>query len=358
VETLVVAAIVTAIAVAGFLGLSQFRGSQAVESGLDELRAAVEATKRRSVAQEQGVRWGVRFTNATSGASSYSLFKGSSYSTSGLDRTYSFRTPVRFGNPSTSSTYDAVFAPLTGALSEGKVLTIIGQNEGLVGDLILRAVGSITARIDSGLVGYWHLDEGTSTRAYDASGYENTGTLTGAPSWASGSSCKASGCLAFDTAAWEYVYAADSASLSTSGTELTLLAWVYPTGNGGTDPRSSVIYGGGAYYMSLNDTNRALDCYWYEKNPAGYLTTSANLVPLNQWSFVACVWDTTTNYRYVNGSLASSTVVSGTGHNPTNPLRLGAESSVRQFQGYIDEVRVYDRALSADEILARYNDLK
>ncbi|MDP3974788.1 MAG: type II secretion system protein, partial [Candidatus Jorgensenbacteria bacterium] len=194
IETLVVATIVTVIAVASLAGFSAFRNKQALKGGLDEIRAAVEATKRRSVAQDQGSRWGVRFTNATSGVSSYSTFKGSSYSTSGVDRLYSFRGALGFGNPSASSTYDVVFSPLSGALSENKVLTIVSGRAGLIGDLILRTIGSLTARQDHDVVGYWHFDEGTSTLAYDASGNDKNGTFAGSPSWVTGRADNAVNC--------------------------------------------------------------------------------------------------------------------------------------------------------------------
>lgn len=350
IETLVVAGVVAILATAGFLSLSQFRAKQAVESGLDELRASVEATKRRAVTQEEGSRWGVRFTNATSGISSYSVFKGSSYATGTLDRTYSFRNNVGFGNPSASSTYDAVFAPLTGALSENKVITLIGGVDGLIGDLILHTVGSITARVDNGLVGYWHLDEGTGTTAYDASGNVNSGTLTNGPTWQSGASCKAGNCLYFVTDDW-----VDLGNLG-DPTAGTISFWF----------KKPNINAGSQYFLDGRGTGN----WWLLQDyvsgscvdPNGnvcfnsYVEIPSTLLSNNTWYYVAVTTSASGSKIYLDGELIDS----GTGFNPDfRSVRIGTRyTNSGYLNGYMDEVRIYDRELSASEIETLYHDLQ
>jgi type II secretory pathway pseudopilin PulG len=355
IETLVVATIVIVVALAGFLGLAQYRNKQALESGLSEIRAAVEGTKRRSVVQEDGNRWGIRLTNATSGISSYAVFKGASYATSGVQRTYSFRGSLGFGNPSTSSTYDLLFAPLSGALSENKVVTLVGSSEGLIGDLILRTVGSVTARRDHDVVGYWHFDEGTATTTYDASGNANTGTLTNSPTWQSGTSCKAGGCLLFSETG-KYVSFPYQSSLKLGDTG-TLSLWFYPNSLAAST-HNLISYGGSnysaGYLMSQFGSN--LYVYWMSGSP---LATLSSFFSVGSWSHIAVVNDSGSLSVYKNGTLAGTATSSGSIAN-SYATYIGGDPNNATWtpSGIIDEIRVYDRALSASEIEAIYNDLQ
>lgn len=353
IETLVVVAIVVAVAVASFAGLSAFRSGQAVKSGLDEIRAAVEATKKRSLTQEQGNRWGVRFTNATSGTSSYSIFKGSSYTTGGVDRTYSFRNNIEFGNPHPSSTYDVAFAPLSGALSENKVITVKGGRAGTIGDLILRTIGPITTRFDTGLAGYWHMDEGTATTTYDASGNANTGTLTNGPTWQSGSSCKAGTCLSFDGVN-NYV----QAPLVTTQTDnWTIMAWAKSnttTGIGG------VVQIGGPACAGFSITRSSVN--WYPLYPCVAWNPVIASVAVGEWIHLAVVRENGVMRAYANGVQTVSGVTSVPLSPSGNYTEIGATERTSGgnylFNGAVDEVRIYSRALSAAEVLSQYDDLK
>jgi hypothetical protein len=74
---------------------------------------------------------------------------------------------------------------------------------------------------------------------------------------------------------------------------------------------------------------------------------------LNSWTFLAATFDGTTLRLYVNGTQVSSQARSGTILTSTNPLQIGGDSIYGQFfQGAIDEVRVYNVALTPAEILA------
>ncbi len=83
-----------------------------------------------------------------------------------------------------------------------------------------------------------------------------------------------------------------------------------------------------------------------ERNAVG----SASL-PLNVWSHLATTYDGATVRLYVNGALVGSLPFAGAIPASTGPLRLGGNSVWGEwFAGLIDEVRVYNRALSASEI--------
>ena len=72
-------------------------------------------------------------------------------------------------------------------------------------------------------------------------------------------------------------------------------------------------------------------------------------LPANTWSYLTETYDGSTLRLYVNGTQVASTAHTGTIATSTNPLQIGGDSLYGQFfAGLIDEVRVYNRALTAD----------
>lgn len=75
--------------------------------------------------------------------------------------------------------------------------------------------------------------------------------------------------------------------------------------------------------------------------------------PVDQWSHAAVTYDGAELKLYVNGDEVSSREISGTIRQTTDPLWLGGNKPYGEhFDGLIDEVRMYDRALSAAELRA------
>ena len=76
-------------------------------------------------------------------------------------------------------------------------------------------------------------------------------------------------------------------------------------------------------------------------------------MPLNTWTHLAATYDGTVLALYVNGVQAATLVVSGPLITSTGALQIGGNAIWGEwFNGLIDEVRVYNRALSATEIQA------
>ncbi len=74
-------------------------------------------------------------------------------------------------------------------------------------------------------------------------------------------------------------------------------------------------------------------------------------LPANTWSYLAETYDGTTVRLYVNGTQVASTAHTGAITTSTNPLQIGGDSIYGQyFAGMIDEVRVYNAALTATQI--------
>ncbi len=79
-------------------------------------------------------------------------------------------------------------------------------------------------------------------------------------------------------------------------------------------------------------------------------------LPLNTWTHLTVTYDGTTLRLYVNGTQVGSRAMTGALLTSTGALRIGGNSIWGEFfQGRIDEIRVYNRALSAAEILADMN---
>jgi hypothetical protein len=198
----------------------------------------------------------------------------------------------------------------------------------------------------TGLVASYNFDAGSGTTLADLSGNANSGTITGA-TWAT--SGKTGGALSFNGTS-NYVQVADSNSLDLT-TGMTLEAWVNPSALG-TSWRTLLFKAQGAgmvYSLYANqDTTRPIAQVGIngEKDVIG---TAA--LPLNTWSHLAATYDGSALRLYVNGTLAATTAVTGNIPVSTGVLRLGGNAVWGEwYGGLLDDVRVYNRALSASEI--------
>jgi hypothetical protein len=151
----------------------------------------------------------------------------------------------------------------------------------------------------------------------------------------------------------------DSPSLHPA--QVTVEAWVYPTWRTGYDlaivARGSS--GAGAWYLGMVSGN--LRFYSEHQGLAASDLFSPNLLPLNEWTHVAATFDGGKKVMYVNGvPVASRTGLSALKYNAgPAPVTIGAgwngSESVAFFQGRLDEVTLYGRALSEVEIMAIAN---
>jgi hypothetical protein len=113
--------------------------------------------------------------------------------------------------------------------------------------------------------------------------------------------------------------------------------------------KESATIGTPQYWLSLTDAGHASCAI------GGFASVIAGSVPLGQWSHLACTYDRQNLRLYVNGIQVGSTVATQPIPGPTlNNLYIGAEefSYDKNFFGLIDEVAIYNRALSAAEIQA------
>jgi hypothetical protein len=234
---------------------------------------------------------------------------------------------------------------------------------GLSASLLFLTSGALEAQqveaAAENLVGYWPFNEGSGSTAYDNSGNGNHGTIYGA-TWVDGISGYA---LSFDGTD-DYV---DLAKASLNGvSNWTIEAWIHPL-----IKDSGHVYSEGApdvtMVVSLSDGSLYVGTWnlYTTGNWMGY--TSREVIIPNEWNFITVTLEnggvaTGTLRIYVNGSLVGfgplqkeygdRTYFATMGRN-VGSTRGGTQTAT-PFKGIIDEVKIYNRVLSADEILANY----
>jgi fibronectin type 3 domain-containing protein len=202
----------------------------------------------------------------------------------------------------------------------------------------------------AGLVAAYSFDAGSGTTVADVSGNANTGTLSNATWTTTGHT---GGAMSFNGTN-ALVTVADSASLDlTSG--MTLEAWVNATALG-TAWRTVLIKeqppGKLAYALYANGDASHPSGHVYVPTGEAIARGTAALT-LNTWVHLAVAYDGATLRLYVNGAQVSSSAVAGAITTTAGPLQIGGNNIWSEwFKGTIDDVRVYNRALSATEVQA------
>jgi len=221
--------------------------------------------------------------------------------------------------------------------------------------LVLTLVLTNFAQAD--LIGYWKFDEVSGTIAADSAGGDNDGTLIGDDLiWTAG---RAAGALSFpgvpDDARVEFPTTGMSERTG------TVAMWALLA-----DPQSETE---GRYFFGhttqpqwsnriqiyMQDTtdldSRLLDIGLGSSHS---LDTDIMELPMEEWLHIVLTWDAGNYVVYVNGEVVSSGAYTGLSEiHPTanigNDGRIGPYES---FAGLLDDVRLYDHALNAAEILA------
>ena len=193
-----------------------------------------------------------------------------------------------------------------------------------------------------------HFDEGSGTIAKDESGHGNDGTIHGA-TWTTGISGKA---LSFDGRD-DYVSVTSSPSLDITG-KITIEAWVKPndvvSGQGLVCKRNLNTYT--PYVLILHYSYLS---YQYHDGASWRGYDSAD-VTADEWQHIVVAFSPSDNhiYFYKNGVSFGDSVTTGTPRGNSLPLWIGRDPAYTYFNGIIDEVAIYNRALSPEEIKAHY----
>jgi len=195
-------------------------------------------------------------------------------------------------------------------------------------------------------VGYWNFDEGSGTIASEGCGNIRTGTVYGA-TWTDGKYGKT---LNFDGQN-DYVEVNSIAGLPTGTSAFTLSVWINPKSM--TD--NYIISYGNTVNNGLNSLGLSSTsvCHYFWGNDQ--CVEVGNIT--NRWTHVAVTYDSTNIRIYVNGTLVLTQAPSATPNVQSSNLEIGIRLSdkLAAFNGSIDEVRIYDYALSSDHISTLFN---
>ena len=208
----------------------------------------------------------------------------------------------------------------------------------------------------SGLVGHWAFDETNGTIAHDSSGNDRNGTLAGfesnATSWTTG---KLGGALDFDGTN-DSVNVGAGAPLDDLGPK-TLSAWVYRRGIGYVMSKRS---GGDGYWrLAVEEANTG----WFRDfSDSAHASAQGPTFTDNEWHLLTLTWDGGAAGAgasiYVDGEEVTNSRTDGTGallSDAANTFNIGSRGGTEAFfNGLIDDVRVYDRALTAGQVHALF----
>ena len=225
---------------------------------------------------------------------------------------------------------------------------------------------TIRAQLSDSLVSYWSFNEGTGVTAYDQ--WEgNNGTLTNfnfdsTDGWRSGGDCVSGKCLDFDGDN-DYVNCGSGVSLNITNT-MTIEIWVSTTQEEAgpavyARPTLVGVQHGGGY--TTNDFTLGVrngDLNWWDEFTGAYQGdyNTGCFISDGSWHHIIATRtmgeSESTMLFYSDGELVGS-FVTGTG-SIERPIRVGAGYTSSEFDGLIDEVRIYNSAASITQIQSQY----
>lgn len=226
--------------------------------------------------------------------------------------------------------------------------------------LSLPLLTSAQVTLGNGLVGYWPLDtrdffSTLSTSVADRSGNNLTGTLVNTPTRVAG---KLGQALKFTSASSQQVTVAANAAMNL--TAVTASAWIkatsFPNAYNGILQRGNST----AYYEYFVKSNGKIAMYLLPTVQVSYDGTGATTLVANTWYHVVMTYDSTQGLKgYVNAVLDGSAAANGN-IGSTNGLTLAIGNDFftagRFFNGVIDDVHLYNRALTANEVNQLYRE--
>ncbi|HEC03559.1 MAG TPA: LamG domain-containing protein [Phycisphaerales bacterium] len=208
---------------------------------------------------------------------------------------------------------------------------------------------SITGNASADLVAHWRLDEGSGNTVYDSGTSGNNGTFEGNPRWVAG---YYGGAVEFDGVD-DNIDCGNDDSLDITA-EITLSAWINMAQRPAVDAWYTIPWKENAYSMYLYGVDNTLTTlcadFWLDTGRADIWDGPDTDVPPNEWTYIAVTFNGTDFEFYVNGELDHTANQPGTIEiGEINFLFTQAGSN---FAGLIDDVRLYDHALTLEEILA------
>ena len=223
-------------------------------------------------------------------------------------------------------------------------------------------IWDFTVAPQSGLLGYWKLDEGAGEVANDSSVFKNNGALLNGASWVSGGvpPDKAIGLDGVD----DYVEIEDAPSLRASSA-ITVASWVKMDDAGGGHPQTICAkwyepdHGWvPAYWLGFDSDNaRPYFQIFSGGSTYGPAAVSDTSISVGKWAHIVGTYDGTELKIFLNGRLVGDSLFTGDINTCIAPLVFGTSLYCcpnQYLKGSIDLVKIYGRALSSQEIESEF----
>ncbi len=226
----------------------------------------------------------------------------------------------------------------------------IGDDLNITGSLFQPVYAS-----EDGLILYLPFSEPNGSTQYDRSPYGNDGTPTGGVACNSTNAKYGNGCE-FDGTNDEINTASDFSSQITGIDTVTISGWVNPSITPSVFDAFFGIRSGSVnfYVLRLSGTNN-LECRINTGSGSGFIDASPTpTITPGVWQHIALVYNGSNIFCYINGVQEGTATVSGNFASSSLPFDVGNDVNNNFFEGFIDEVRMYSRALSEDEIRTQY----
>jgi hypothetical protein len=216
-----------------------------------------------------------------------------------------------------------------------------------------------SAVLDAAPIGYWRLDETAGTSANDYWGGADGTTSVGVTNNMPGP--RPAGFAGFESTNTAYSFGGNAAQvtvppLNINKATVTIVAWINPHGD--QVDYAGIVFSRGATATGLDFKGTTGQVGYHWNDAAETYSWDSGLMPTpDQWNFVALVIEPTQATMYLDNGSGLQSAVNTVNHSPAtfaDPLRFGVDSpnGGRGYVGLIDEVAVYDRSLSANEITA------
>ncbi|MHC4535151.1 MAG: LamG-like jellyroll fold domain-containing protein [Planctomycetota bacterium] len=223
---------------------------------------------------------------------------------------------------------------------------------------------ALTGTVKADLVAHWRLDETSGTIAHDASGNGHDGTITSEPRWGAG---KIGGALEFDGTD----NVVELGAFDVVGPGITLAGWLKPNSfaiNDGRILTKANEWAENSHWWMLStigaegETRLRFRLKTSDGQGTTTLIASSGALEIGQWQHAAATWDGTTMRLYLNGEEVGSTAKGGDavatdasvnasiGSQPSEAYDTDISHVNKFFDGFLDDVRLYNGALTQDEI--------
>ena len=209
----------------------------------------------------------------------------------------------------------------------------------------LFAISGQARAVEEGLVGYWKLDEDGGTQVEDSSGMGNKGVIIGNVEWVEG--MFGSALLFSESQSCVNIEHSESIDMSE---ELTIALWAQPEENQPASAKFLCKQKSGEYPYALqyNDAGSGI---FGTINTTARFDTAPHLEVFTEWAHLAYTYNGEAGILYKDGAEVARRGASGELQHNELSLTIGSRlESSQSFKGIIDDVRLYNIALTPDEI--------